>query len=268
MIANARMYSPNAATAAAWRALLEWVVARAGVACAVIDYPAPQPLPELWARTDLGCVFMCGYPYARRRPRPVLLAAPVPADERCGGEPIYWSDIIVRADSPRKALADVLDCRFAFTTRDSQSGYQAPRALLAPLAKERGGRLFAAAVGPLVAPRRVVEAVIARDADVGPLDSYVHRLLRNTEPELAAQIRVIATTAPTSIPPLVAASTIAPEDATRLTEALLAVHESAQLETVRTTLALARFARVPAARYDELVQRAVAADAQGYRDLI
>lgn len=268
MIANARMYSVNAATAAAWRALLKWVFARVGVACEVVDYPPPQPLSDLWARPDLGCAFMCGYPYAWTRPRSTLLAAPVPDDERCGGEPIYWSDIVVRADASLLALEDLVDRRFAFTTPDSQSGYQAPRELLAPLAKERGGRLFAATVGPLVTPRRVVEAVMAGDADAGPLDSYAHRLLRNTEPGLVAGLRVIAATALAPIPPLVASPAVAPSDAARLTEALLSVHESAKLAPVRAALSLARFERVQAERYDELLRRAGAADAQGYPELI
>ncbi|MFO1322567.1 MAG: PhnD/SsuA/transferrin family substrate-binding protein [Burkholderiales bacterium] len=265
MFANARMYSVNATTAAAWRTLLEWVVARAGVACDVVDYPAPQPLPDLWSRADMGCAFMCGYPFALANPRPTLLAAPVPDVPRCGGEPIYWTDIVVRADSPLTSLADVLHRRFAWTTRDSQSGYQAPRALFAPFAPfARGAPLFAATVGPLVTPRRVVEAIVAGDADAGPLDSYAHRLLAITEPGLVAPLRVIAATEPTSIPPMVAGSAIAAADATRLTEALLAVHESAYLAPVRATLGLERFARVPVARYDELCERARAADATGY----
>lgn len=267
MIANARMYSLNAATASAWRTLLEWVVARAGVDCQVIDYPAPQPLADLWARADLGCVFMCGYPYARSSPRPTLLAAPVPDGAGFGSEPVYWTDVVVRADSPIQQLSDALGRRFAYTTPDSQSGYQAPRALLAPMANAHDGRLFAATVGPLLTPRRVINAVIAGDADAGPLDSYAHRLLQATEPSLALRLRVIAATAPTAIPPLVASPGISVEDAARLADALLAVHESAWLAPIRATLCLEGFARVPAARYDELVARADAADAAGYLQL-
>ena len=51
---------------------------------------------------DLGVI--CGLPYvwlAARRPRPVEpLAAPVLAGDRYGGRPVYYSDVIVRRDSP------------------------------------------------------------------------------------------------------------------------------------------------------------------------
>ena len=192
LIANARMYAVNASVAAAWRSLLEWVIARAGVECEVIDYPAPQPLPALWARPDLGCVFMCGYPIASARSPPRVLAAPIPDPVRYGGAPVYFTDIVAHADSPLRHLPDIFGRRFAFTTEDSQSGYQAPRRLLAPDALARGGKLFESTIGPLVTPRRVVEAVLHGEADAGPLDSYFHDLLRHHEPALAAQLRGIA----------------------------------------------------------------------------
>ena len=50
--------------------------------------------------------------------------------------------------------------------------------MLAPFARDRGGTLFEATVGPLVTPRRVVEAIVSGEADAGPLDSYFHDLLR------------------------------------------------------------------------------------------
>ena len=63
-IANARMYAVTPAVEAAWRALLAQVAEDAGVLLHYVHYPAPQPLESLWARADLGAVFMCGFPVA------------------------------------------------------------------------------------------------------------------------------------------------------------------------------------------------------------
>src|SRR5436190_620117 len=69
-----------------------------------------------------------------------------------------------------------------------------------------GGKenLFAASVGPLLTPRRVIEALLQGDIDVGPLDSYVHDLLRVHEPDTASRLRTVESTAMTPIPPLIA----------------------------------------------------------------
>ena len=264
MIANARMYSVNAPVAAAWRTLLEWVVAHAQVECEVIDYPPPAPLAALWARPDVGCVFMCGFPIATARTTPRILAAPIPSPARYGGKPVYCTDIVVRADSAMQKIADTFDRRFAFTTEDSQSGYQAPRHFLAPFARDRGGALFSSVVGPLVTPCRVVEAVLEGKTDAGPLDSYFHDLLRRHEPAVAAQLRVVASTRLTPIPALVAASTFPEADAHRLTAALLAVAGAADLTSVRNALLLRGFAAVDANAYDALRSDALDVDASGY----
>lgn len=265
MFANARMYAINPAVAATWRALLEWVATRAEVDFEVIDYPAPAPLPVLWARPDAAGVFMCGYPLSQAQPQPRVLAAPVPSPRRYGGRPVYWTDIIVPFDSPITRLDETFGRKFAYTTEDSQSGYQAPRLLFARHA--HGAALFSATVGPLVTPRRIVEAVLAGDADAGPLDSYVHDLLRLHEPGLASRLRVVATTPAKPIPPLIAAPGIAAATTERIADALIAVGKSVELDAIRTTLQLEGFARVTADDYRVLRTDAQQADSLGYRRL-
>jgi hypothetical protein len=68
-VASARMYSWSPTLTAAWRRLLEWVAARSGGGLQVLELADPYPLETLWARDDLGCVFMCGYPWAMRAER-------------------------------------------------------------------------------------------------------------------------------------------------------------------------------------------------------
>ena len=267
MIANARMYSLNAAMREAWRSLLQWVIDRAEVEVTVIDYPAPQPLPALWARDDLGCVFMCGYPLARSQPMPTLLAAPRPSPARYGGQPAYWTDIVVRADSGITCLDDAWGQRMAYTTPDSMSGCVAPRRFFAPHAQARGGRLFSSMVGPLLTPRGVVDALLAGEADLAPLDSYAFDLLRLHEPELVAPLAVIASTPPTPIPALVGADGMDPAAAARLTRALLEVESAAAMAPQRAALLLHGFARISAPEYHATIEAADQADAMGYPDL-
>ena len=178
MIACARMYAVSPAVADAWRRLFAWVAERARVSLAVVDHPAPAPLGDLWARPDMACVFMCGLPLARRSPAPHPVAAPVASPPRYGGRAAYFTDFVVRADAAWTRLEDTFGTRFAFTTEDSHSGYNAARFHL--LAHRRPARpaLYRRVLGPYVTPRRVLDAVLSGEADVAPLDSYVLDLLR------------------------------------------------------------------------------------------
>lgn len=268
MFANARMYSITAAVAMHWRTLLEWVVARAGVAAEVIDHPAPAPLSTLWQRTDAACVQMCGYPLAHARPAPIPIAAVVPDAARYAHAPVYWTDLVVRTDSPWHNAADVLGQRIGFTLEDSQSGYQAPRRFFADHAKAmHTSHLFDAVVGPLITPINVVRAVLEREIDVGPLDSYAHDLLRRHEPALAQGLRVVGTTRPTPIPPFVAAHATPGSIVTALRGALLEVAEAPALAATREALLIERFAPVETSHYQALAQLAAEADALGYARL-
>ena len=76
-IMNARMYAVTPEVEATWRELLEYITREAGVAFTYMRYPAPQPLEELWSRSDLGSVFMCGFPIALRLAAVIPLAAPI-----------------------------------------------------------------------------------------------------------------------------------------------------------------------------------------------
>jgi ABC-type phosphate/phosphonate transport system substrate-binding protein len=264
------MYSVTPAVAAHWRALFAWVGAHAGVPLEMVEHAAPHPLHALWTRADLGCAFMCGYPWATwsdATPRPVLLARVAPSPARYGERGAYCTDIVVRADSALATLDELRGRRFAFTTPASQSGYQAPRALFAELAQAHGGVLFARGVGPLVTPRGVVDAVLSGDADAGPLDGYWHDLLRMHEAPTAASLRVLASTPMTPIPPLVCAAGIAPSERMRIADALMAAGTATELRETRAALLIAHFTGADPDEYAILVANARGADAAGYRRL-
>jgi ABC-type phosphate/phosphonate transport system substrate-binding protein len=252
LVANARMYSATASARADWRVLLAWVLRQAELAWQVVDYDAPAPLSALWARDDLGLAMMCGLPFSRRAPRPTLVAAPVPSPARYGGKPIYFTDIVVRADAACRRLEDTFGGTVGYTLADSMSGGVALRNHLAPYSAARGTRLYRGAVGNLIHARGVIEALAAGVIDVGPLDSYYHDLLRRNEPALASQVRIIARTQAMPIPPLVATANVAPDELARLRDALRAVPAAPELAGVTERLLLSGFAVPDPADYDML----------------
>ena len=265
MIANARMYSIDPQSTHAWKALLEWVIARASLSYDVIDYSAPLRLSELWARDDLGAVFMCGLPYSMLEQQAAIavgiVAAPVPSPARYAGLPRYMTDVVVRADSACTSIEDTFGGAVGYTVPDSQSGYFALRHFLAPWQAERGEPLYREVVGDLINARGVIDAIVDGRIDVGPLDSYCHDLLQQNQPEYARQVRTIATTDPTPIPVFVAKrggvaeSPGGADELARLRAAFDDAGSAPELAALRNTLALAGFAHPDPAEYAVLRHR-------------
>src|SRR5579871_5844511 len=82
----------------------------------------------------LGVVCGLQYVFAHDRaeqPGVELLAAPVMAAARYAGRPVYFSDVVVRADSPARSVADLRDAAWAYNERTSHSGYAVTRFALA-----------------------------------------------------------------------------------------------------------------------------------------
>ena len=263
-VASARMYSWAPTLTAAWKRLLEWVSARAGNATQVLEIADPYPLEELWAREDLGCVFMCGYPWALRERRPHLLAAPVPSPSRYRGQPIYFTDFVVRADSPYTTLEDTFGGCLAYSIEHSHSGYNAARFHLLDYRRPDRPALYGKVLGPLHRQLPVIDAVLDGRADVGPVDAYGLDLLRRHGADRAKRVRVVATTLEAPSAPLVASPMVDAATRARLIEALLAVHTAPEMAATLDELLLARFVRADASGFGVMVERQRAAERAGY----
>jgi ABC-type phosphate/phosphonate transport system substrate-binding protein len=264
-VANARMYAVTEVAARGWRRIFEWVAERAGVDLTPIEHSPPAPLTELWGRPDLGCAFMCGWPFARAAPQPRLLAAPVPAPERYGDQPIYFTDIVVRRDSRFTSIEDTFGGTVGWTLEDSHSGFNALRHHLLPFRTPERPTLYARSVGSLVNPLGALKAVVEGRVDAAPVDSYCHDLFKAHGHPCAALTRTIATTAPAPIPVLIASPGVPEDIAERVRAALLEAHRDPDLAPALADVLLRRFERPDPARYAYGEAIAQAATEAGYR---
>ena len=153
---------------------------------------------------DVG--FICGLPYIRLRdqqkPSVELLAAPVLSGERYGGKPIYFSDVIVRRDSPIQMFADLRGRSWCYNDPDSQSGYNVVRYWLAQQGETCAyfGKVHEAGFH-----QRSIRLVCAGEIDASAIDTQVLAIELRDNPELASQLRIIDTIGPSPIQPVVAA---------------------------------------------------------------
>jgi ABC-type phosphate/phosphonate transport system substrate-binding protein len=254
MIANARMYAVGAQAAELWRALLSTVSAQAGLNVEVIEHAPPAAIDDLWRRSDMAAVFMCGLPYSRADPKPTLIAAPVPAAAEFAGRPEYWSELVVRIDSPFYDLESTLGGKICLTAPNSQSGYAAALQCLMAFDVARDNKagarppLYREITAPAVTPLGAVTAVVAGTADVAPIDAYAYRLLQKYRGDLTSKLRTVAHTARTPIPPLVASI----EGATGLRAAFTAAHRDPALKVLLAGLELSHFVTPDPRDYDAL----------------
>lgn len=246
MIANARMYSVSPAAGVAWQELFAIIVQRSGLKIRYVDHPPPLPIDQLWQRPDKAAVFMCGLPYSRAAVRAELVAAPVPSPSAFRGQPQYWSEFVVKADSRFAYIEDTFGGKIAFTDPGSQSGCIA--ALHSLMTQARSFPLYQELIAPQINPLGVVQAVLNDSADVAPVDSYAWYLLEKYRDDLTSRLRVVGSTARTAIPPLVASQAVA----CALQNAFLEAAGDAECRPLLDELLLEGFVRLAPEAYDAL----------------
>lgn len=263
LVANARMYAVTEKSSAAWRGIFEWLSDRSGIPLVMVDYPPPAPLEEFWRRADLGCV-LCGWPYARSKPKPRLLGSPVPLPERYGDRAVYFTDFVVRQDSVFETLEDTFQRTIGWTLKDSNFGFNLPRYHLLQYRTLKRPRLYSKSVGGLVNPLGALRAVAEGGVDVAPVDSFCHDLFKASSNPYTDLTRTIAVTKASPIPALIASPNISTDMADGLRETLLAAHLDIEVHPYLRAALVKRF-EYPDPKcyeYTELVART--AEEAGY----
>jgi phosphonate transport system substrate-binding protein len=211
----------------------------------------------------IDVAFICGLPYSERfdrRARPIeLLCAPVMAHPRYAGRPIYFTDAIVRRDSPARTFADLRGTVWAYNDAGSNSGYVMPRDHLLTLGETRGYFARAVASG---SHQQSIRWVVDRTVAAAGIDSTVLELELTRCPALAHDVRVVESIGPCPIPPVVVGRYLPEGRTRRLREAFLTLHEDPEARPILAEGLIARFVPVTDADYDpirEMVRRARAA---------
>jgi phosphonate transport system substrate-binding protein len=212
--------------------------------------------------------FICGLPYSQKfdRPdRPVeLLCAPVMAAPRYAGRPVYFTDAIVRHESPFRSFADLRGMSWAYNDAGSHSGYNLPRHHLLALGETSGyfGRTVASG-----SHQRSIRMVLDGEVDASGIDSTVLELEARRDPSLAPRLRVVESIGPSPIPPVVVSRRLADATKARLREVFLAMHEDPEGQAVLADGLMARFVSVRDQDYDPIRAMVRRAEAAGFPTL-
>ncbi len=211
---------------------------------------------------DFG--FICGLPYVllHDRPQPAarLLAAPVMKAARYQGQPKYYSDLIVRKDSPYQTLQELQGRTYVYNDELSNSGYNMPRYRLLQLGLTKG---FFGKVVRSGSHEESIRRVAAGEADASFVDSLVLDHDREKGLGQAHAVRVLESVGPAGICPLVASARLPTEVVQVFQRELLRMHEDAEGRKLLQEALLDRFTAVEDSNYDDIRAMKAAAERAG-----
>lgn len=184
------------------------------------------------------------------------------AGERYGGAPVYFSDVIVPADSPAWTFDDLAGCTWAYNDPASHSGRTVVLHRLLDLGVDASffGRVVRSGFHA-TSIRLVAGGVV----DASAVDSQVLAMELAADPSLDGRVRVIDTLGPSTIQPVTAGTHLPPAVRTRIADTLVASAATPTVAAVLRACGIDRIVAVRASDYDDIRAMTAAVDAAGLR---
>ena len=219
---------------------------------------------DAWRRPGLLLSQSCGYPVATElRGALRVVATPRYAAPGCDGHR-YSSVVVVRASSRATSLGALRGAVCAYNSRDSQSGYNAFRSLIAPISA--GAPFFAETVAT-GAHAASIEAVRCGRADVCAVDCVTWALLARHRSASLSGLEVLCRSEPVPGLPLVTARDRTDAALETIRRALARAFARPDLSDTRAALLIAGLSVSTLDTYEPLLAMERAAVALGYPNL-
>jgi len=182
--------------------LQAYLSARLGSPVELVTRRTYQEITALLVSGQIQSAWICGYPYVQYRTALDLVATPV-----WHGKPLYQSYLIAAASRDVADWTGLKGDVHAFSDPDSNSGFLVTRALLAKnklMPEQFFSRSFFT-----YGHRNVVRAVASGLAQSGSVDGYVYEVMRETEPDLIKQTRIVRSSEWLGFPPVASPKSLA-----------------------------------------------------------
>jgi phosphonate transport system substrate-binding protein len=199
---------------------------------------------ELIKNGEVDMAFVCtsSYVVGARDFGMELLAAP-----QVDGETVYYSLLIVPTDSRAESMADLRDGVFAFTDPMSNSGRNYPTFLVHELGQTP--EQFFRRTFFTYSHDDAIHAVANHVADGAAVDSLVYAYAISREPELEQKLKVIHSSPPFGIPPVVVGPHVRPQHRAELQSALMGMNENPAGRSALTAAGIDHFVSINDSAY-------------------
>lgn len=204
-----------------------------------------QEITSLLVAKQLDAAWICGFPFVQNKEQLSLVAVPLYQHA-----PLYRAYIITRSERQANDLAALRGDIHAFSDPDSNSGFLVTRAELAGL--QQSPATFFSRSFFTFGHRNVIRAVASGLAQSGSVDGYVWDVMREIEPTLVAQTRIIRISEPMGFPPVAASRNIDTDLARAIREALIEMAGDSAGRAILATLRLDGFVADDQSLFDDI----------------
>jgi phosphonate transport system substrate-binding protein len=230
-----------------------YIQTRLGLETVYVNDVPWQERERLFDAGEIQILWLCGLPYVHkadlRESDMELLAVPVPSGSRYCGQPVYFSDVIVREESPFRRFEDLRGAVWAYNEPQSHSGYNVVRAYLSGLGETQG---FFGKVVESGAHAMSLKMILSSQVDGAAIDSTVLEWAIGQSTELSERIRIIAAFGPSPIPPWVISRRVSIRLRGRLRALLLSMHSDLRGKRILSMATLDRFTKAQDHDYDPI----------------
>jgi phosphonate transport system substrate-binding protein len=191
-----------------------------------IDGVAWDERERLFDAGEIDLCWICGLPYADKADAGQGIepcVAPVMLGARYGGMPVYFSDVLVQADSCYRSFGDLLGATWAYNEPRSHSGHNVVRYHLAGLGSSLSffGRLVEAG-----SHQAALTLIRKGDVAAAAIDSTVFEAEVRWDPSYAHALRAIETLGPSPAPPWVLSAALPRATRVRIRGCLAHMHRT------------------------------------------
>ena len=200
---------------------------------------------------DIGFLCAPSYLYLLSMQRPSVHLVPagfVFQDSRHTGEPVYYSDVVVRTEDHAQQFEDLRNRIWGFNDECSLSGHFAAQQHLAEISC--GDEFFNQRIRT-GSHRASLRALLSSQVDAASIDSTVLAAALREQPALGSQLRILDSWGPFPIQPVVTRASLGLSWANQVGDALLRVHSSERYARLLSAFRFERCVGIDDAAYAE-----------------
>ncbi len=243
-VAVASVVSPKG-TVQSYNDLLEYLSNRFNRPVELVQRRTYAETNQLIAEGQVDVAFVCTSAYLEGSQTfgMELLVAP-----QVNGETVYYSLLLVPANSPAQSMADLKNRVFAFTDPMSLSGRVYPTLLVRQLGYQP--EAFFSRIFFTYNHDEAIRAVASGLADGAAVDSLVYEFAVQRDPDLMEKVRVIHRSPPFGIPPVVVSPLVDENLKRELQKVLMDMALDPDGQQALVEIGVERFVRIKESAYD------------------